>query len=105
MLHVLVLRVRKQPGVLANGVRCSLEPFSPPGARRLRRSEDLHASDSAWNKLAVTGDGPRSRTSTKPSPPKRMPLPKLYVRAMCRFSDVELNWRPTSVRLPRREPS
>ena len=34
---------------------------------------------------------PAARTSTKPSPPKRMPVPKLYVRDMWRFSDVELN--------------
>lgn len=34
-------------------------------------------------------------TSTKPSPPKRTPEPRLYVRARCRFSDVELNWVST----------
>jgi hypothetical protein len=44
----------------------------------------------------------RRRTSTKPSPPKRMPLPKLYVRDMWRFRDVELNCvaRASAVRRP-----
>ena len=41
--------------------------------------------------LLLPSGGAQARASTKPSPPNRMPVPKLYVRDMWRFRDVELN--------------
>ena len=52
----------------------------------------LTASAVPWNHSLSVGVCVAASTSTKPSPPKRTPLPTLYVRARWRLSDVELNW-------------
>lgn len=65
--------------------------------------------------LLLPSGGAQARASTKPSPPNRMPVPKLYVRDMWRFREVELNCkegrryqsrgvrasRPQACRMPR----
>jgi hypothetical protein len=47
VLHILVLDVRKQPGVLAHGVSGALEPLRAAGAGRLRGGQDLRAAEAS----------------------------------------------------------
>lgn len=103
VLDVLVLHILEQPRVLAHSVSRALEPPARSASayrryttaqlccalcagRGLRRGKDLDKKN-----IRRCYCHNSRHTSTKPSPPNRMPLPKLYVRDMCRFRLVELN--------------
>lgn len=57
------------------------------------------ASAVPWNHSLSVGVCVAARTSTKPSPPNRTPLPKLYVRAKWRLREVLLNCVSTYILL------